>query len=177
MAVSVSGEEGIVKSFCKVEIAAAAMVIPLVLAAPSGTAAPNTPPTARDTSCTPKIGWVEAFKATATQTVEITGSCFGARKHISRADTAYFRITDLTARWNACWTRDFGGDQVTCSVSSWTDHEITFRGYSGAYGSGTWLVTRGDLIKIQVWNPQSGQGPASCEVVAGSGAPTTCSAG
>ena len=93
----------------------------------------------------------------------------------SGADTAYLRISDLTAGWNACWTGDPGTDSVTCDISSWTDREITFGGYTGGYGQGNWVVTEGDEIEVQVWNPQSGKGPAICQVVAGSGVPAHCS--
>jgi hypothetical protein len=125
--------------------------------------------------CTPKIATVGPFGATATQTVEITGSCFGAGNTSSGADTAYFRISDLTAGWNACWTGDPNTDQVGCDISSWTDTTITFSGYTGDYGQNGWVVTKGDDIEVQVWNPQSGKGPATCDVVAGSSAPSNCS--
>ena len=117
------------------------------------------------------------FAAAAAQTVEITGSCFGAGNTTSAADTDYFRITDLTTGWNACWTNDPGTDSVTCDISSWSDSEIVFSGYTGDYGQNTWTVTEGDQIKIQVWNPQSDRGPATCTVVAGSGSPANCSSG
>jgi hypothetical protein len=118
---------------------------------------------------------VGAFEANATQTVEISGSCFGTGNTTTGADTAYFRISDLTAGWNACWTNDPGTDSVTCDISSWTDHQIIFGGYTGDYGQYNWAVTEGDDIEIQVWNPQSGDGPAICHVVAGSGVPANCS--
>jgi hypothetical protein len=127
----------------------------------------DTPLPAQSGPCTPKINAVGAFGATATQTVEITGSCFGTGNTSSAADTAYFRISDLTAGWNACWTGDPGTDAVTCNVSSWTNNEITFSGYTGDYGDGSWVVNSGDLIEIQVWNPQSGKGPTTYEVTAG----------
>jgi eukaryotic-like serine/threonine-protein kinase len=131
----------------------------------------TTPPPA----CTPEIATVGAFEANATQTVEISGSCFGAGNTTSGADTAYFRITDLTADWNACWTGDPGTDLVTCGISSWTDNEITFSGYTGDYGQYNYVVTEGDEIEVQVWNPQSGKGPAICQIVAGSDVPADCS--
>jgi hypothetical protein len=117
---------------------------------------------------------VGAFEATATQTVEITGSCFGTGNTSSAADTAYFRISDLTAGWNACWTGDPGTDQVTCNVSSWTNQKIIFSGFTGDYGQNGWGITAGDHIEIQVWNPQSGKGPTTYEVVAAGGPPTCC---
>ena len=143
---------------------------------PPPTTLPVSPPPA--TPCTPTIATVGAFQAnTATQTVEIGGSCFGTGNTSSGADTAYFRISDLTAGWNACWTNDPGTDLVTCDVSSWTNQEITFSGYTGDYGQSGYVVTEGDDIEVQVWNPQSGNGPAICQIVAGSGAPANCSGG
>jgi serine/threonine-protein kinase len=140
--------------------------------APPVSTAPVAPP-----PCTPQIATVGAFEASATQRVSITGSCFGTGNATSGADTAYFRISDLTAGWNGCWLDDQGTDYVTCDISSWTDQGITFSGYTGDYGQGTWVVATGDDIEIQVWNPQSGNGPATCEVVAGSEAPANCSGG
>jgi eukaryotic-like serine/threonine-protein kinase len=146
----------------------------------TGTAPPppvhTTTPPPPPSPCTPEIATVGAFAASATQTVEISGSCFGTGNTASGADTAYFRISDLTAGWNACWTGDPGTDSVTCDVSSWTGGGITFSGYAGAYGQGSWVVAEGDDIEVQVWNPQTGKGPAICHVVAGSGAPGHCSA-
>jgi hypothetical protein len=124
--------------------------------------------------CTPKINAVGPLKATATTTLEIIGSCFGTGNTTSGADTAYFRISDLTAGWNACWTRDPGTDLVTCDIPTWTNTTIIFNGFTGYYGQYGWVITNGDHIKVQVWNTQSGKGPATCEVVAGSSAPTNC---
>jgi hypothetical protein len=131
------------------------------------TSSPSPPPG----PCTPKIDSVGPFEATASQTVQITGSCFGTGNTSSGADTDYFRISDLTSGWNACWTGDPGTDAVTCNVSSWTNNEITFSGYTGDYGNGSWVVNSGDLIEIQVWNPQSGKGPATYEVTASGACP------
>jgi serine/threonine protein kinase len=136
---------------------------------PVQTTTPPAPP------CTPEIATVGAFAATGTQTVQISGSCFGTGNTSSGADTAYLRITDRTAGWNACWTNDPGTDSITCDISSWSGNEITFGGFTGGYGQGAWIVTQGDDIEVQVWNPQSGQGPAICQVVAGSGEAAQCS--
>jgi len=81
-------------------------------------------------------------------------------------DTAYFHISDLTAGWNACWTGDPNTDFITCGLLSWTNQKITFSGFSGDYGQSGYVITDGDHIKIQVWNPKSGKGPATYEVVA-----------
>ncbi len=125
--------------------------------------------------CKPKITAVGPFEANGSQTVVIDGSCFGAGNTTSAADTAYFEISDLTTGWAACFTDGHGMDTVTCNISSWSDDYITFSGYTGAYGQDGFVVNQGDNIEVQVWNPQSGYGPATCQVVAGSGAPTHCS--
>jgi serine/threonine protein kinase len=124
-------------------------------------------------ACTPQIATVGAFEANGTQPVYITGSCFGTGNTSSAADTEYFEITDITKGWSACWTNG-PGDLVTCSIFSWTDGEISFSGFAGYYGQGGWVISNGDDIQIKVWNAQSGNGPATCHVVAGSGSPTTC---
>jgi eukaryotic-like serine/threonine-protein kinase len=137
---------------------------------PVQTTAPPAPP------CTPEIAAVGAFAATGTQTVQISGSCLGTGNTSSGADTAYLRITDGTVGWNACWTNDPGTDSITCDISSWTASEITFGGFTGGYGTGTWVVSDGDDLEVQIWNPQSGQGPATCQVIVGSGEAADCSA-
>ena len=124
-------------------------------------------PTATATGpCTPKINAAGPFGPAATQTVEITGSCFGVGNTASGNDTAYFRISDLTAGWNACWTGDPNTDFITCGILSWTNQKITFNGFSGLYGQSGNVIADGDHIKIQVWNSQSDEGPATYEVVA-----------
>lgn len=121
----------------------------------------------------PQIATVGAFEAAGTQTVYITGSCFGTGNTSSAADTEYFEITDLTKGWSACWTNG-PGNLVTCNIFSWTGGEISFSGFAGDYGQGGWVVSNGDDIEVKVWNAQSGNGPATCQVVVGSGSLTNC---
>jgi hypothetical protein len=124
--------------------------------------------------CTPRINTVGPVASANYTAVEVTGSCFGTGNTASRADTDYFRISDLTAGWNACWTGDPGTDQVTCNILTWNNTTIVFDGFTGGYGQNGWVISNGDRVKFQVWNPQSGKGPASCEVIVGSGATTHC---
>ena len=146
---------------------AAAFVVasPSVRAAMHLRGTPSSPAATATGPCTPKIGTIGPFDSSATQTVEITGSCFGVGNTASGNDTAYFHITDLTAGWNACWTGDPNTDFITCGLLSWTNQKITFSGFSGDYGQSGYVITDGDHIKIQVWNPRSGKGPANYEVV------------
>jgi hypothetical protein len=131
----------------------------------------TSPPLPR--SCTPRIATVGAFEAAGTQTVYVTGSCFGTGNTSSAADTQYFEITDRTKGWSGCWTNG-PGDLVTCNIFSWTDSEISFSGFTGYYGQGGWVVSNGDDIEVKVWNAQSGKGPATCQLVVGSGSLTNC---
>jgi hypothetical protein len=134
---------------------------------------PSPSPSSSPTSCTPQIATVGAFAAAGNQTVYITGSCFGTGNTSSAADTEYFEITDVTKGWSGCWTNG-PGDLVTCNIFSWTDDEISFSGFAGYYGQGGWVVANGDTIEVKVWNAQSDTGPATCQVVAGSGSTSNC---
>jgi hypothetical protein len=138
-----------------------------------GATSPSPSRTSSRTSCTPQIATVGAFEAAGTQTVYITGSCFGTGNTSSAADTAYFEITDRTKGWSGCWTNG-PGDLVTCNIFSWTGSEISFSGFAGYYGQGGWVVSNGDDMDVKVWNAQSGKGPATCQVVVGSGSLTNC---
>jgi hypothetical protein len=136
-----------------------------------GASSPSPSPASSPRSCTPQIATVGAFEAAGTQTVYITGSCFGTGNTSSAVDTQYFEITDLTKGWSACWTNG-PGDLVACNIFSWTDCEISFSGFAGYYGQGGCDVSNGDDIEVKVWNAQSGNGPATCQVVVGSGSLT-----
>jgi hypothetical protein len=138
-----------------------------------GASSPSPSPASSPTSCMPQIATVGAFEAAGTQTVYITGSCFGTGNTSSAVDTEYFEITDVTKGWSACWT-DGPGDLVTCNIFSWTASEISFSGFASDYGQGGWVVSNGDDIEVKVWNAQSGNGPATCQVVVGSGSLTNC---
>jgi len=129
-------------------------------------------------NCTPQITSVSSFAAEQNPTVNITGSCFGTNNTFSNTDSQYFKITvnaSTSAEWHTCYTEDAPADSVTCTVSSWTDTSITFSGFYGEYGSSGWVVNQGDHLTIQIWNPQTNQGPGVCTVIAGAGSTSQCS--
>lgn len=95
----------------------------------------------------------------ARQTISIKGSGFGSQTAYD-GDSPYILISDLTRRWNAGYSK--GYDLVKLSVASWTDTQITIRGFTGAYGR-RWRLNPGDQVRIQVWNPQTGAGPATVD--------------
>jgi hypothetical protein len=135
----------------------------------SATAAPG---------CAPSISSVSYFAPQQTQAVTIQGTCLGAAQTISGTN-AYLSITDTAAarQWDACYTGNPGGnDGLGCNITSWTDTSITFSGFTGPYGFTNLVLALHDPLTIRVWNPQSGQGPASCQVVAGKPGATSCHA-
>ncbi|MBV9098408.1 MAG: hypothetical protein JO079_10155 [Frankiaceae bacterium] len=100
--------------------------------------------------------------------VDIRGRCFGNSAAFS-GDRGFLRISDLgstgaqhlpNSNWNACWTGDPGTDAINCDVSEWSDTHVVFRGFTGAYGEGGYTVGPHDVLAFQVWNAQSGVGPA-----------------
>lgn len=103
----------------------------------------------------PRIDAATPILPVASQTIAVRGSGFGTQASYN-GDSSSIRITDLTRGWNAGNT----GDAVTLNVSAWTDTQITIDGFMGAYNTGGWSLTTGDKVEIQIWNAQTGAGPA-----------------
>jgi hypothetical protein len=141
-------------------------------------------PTDTSKACSPRIVSVSTFTNQKTQTVQIQGNCFGTGNTFAETDSASFRISDpsVSPEFNACYTGPAAGvavdDFLGCTLTVWTDTSITFSGFDLAYGlpsaGGTYVVSTGEHIDIQVWNPQTHQGPAVCKVVVGQPGPTDC---
>ena len=108
----------------------------------------------------PSIGFVTAVLPMATQRIVITGSGFGIQASYTGLDTPFIAIRNKTGQWSAGRITPESADDVTLSVSNWTDSQITVEKFSGAYGTGTRRFNPGDEIEIAVWNPQNGAGPA-----------------
>lgn len=101
------------------------------------------------TPCTPSITSVGTFQAQASQSVEILGSCFGTGPALNASDTFNLMISDRSATvpWSAC---NLGvSDGITCSVSSWTNDEITFTGFNGVYGTVRHRLKAGDELIVR----------------------------
>jgi hypothetical protein len=113
-------------------------------------------PSPEGSGCTrttvPTITSVSPVVAEQTQTITITGTCFGSGNTSTSSDTRFFQITDKTASpiWNACHTVHH--DLVTCTVTEWTKTEIVFSGFTGSYGANNWSLQPGDKLKFGVWN-------------------------
>ena len=136
----------------------------------------NTSPSGVETSNAgePRVESVSAVMSKQTQTITLTGSGFGTHEPYT-GDSDYIRISDLTKRWNAGWSKDPGSDKVTLIVSSWTDTSIVISGFDGAYGAWGNSVSAGDTISFQLWNAQTGLGPATYSIVASKNAETPSS--
>ncbi len=105
------------------------------------------------------------------QTIIIKGQGFGA--HPTDLDS-YLDIVNETGIWTA--RREFfpappgGFSYVDLRVGRWTDTEIEVTGFDGQYGRYAWTLNGGDQIKVEVWNAQTGAGPATYELtVVGAG--------
>jgi hypothetical protein len=125
------------------------------------TAAPTDSTGPSATPCTPSISSIGPFQATASQSVEIQGSCFGTGATLNDSRNFYLQILDRSGShaWSACYR--VKRPSVSCTVSSWTNDEITFDGFDASYGSGHNKLKAGDQLVVAVWNPQTLVGPAT----------------
>jgi len=117
----------------------------------------------------PAITSVSSIAPQPNQTITLTGSGFGSQTPYN-GDSHYIEIADLTGNWTAGFINNGSPNQVTLNVTSWTDSQIVIQGLTGAYGQNNWVLNPGDKVEVEVWNPQSGAGPATLTVtIAASG--------
>jgi hypothetical protein len=66
------------------------------------------------------------------------------------------------------WQAGYSGynDTITLIVHQWEDTRIVLGGFSGAWGEYNYTIAVGDSIQVEVWNPQSGLGPAEITTTA-----------
>lgn len=113
----------------------------------------------------PSISSISTVLPQQLQNITIIGSGFGTRTAYN-GDSDYIRVSNLSKRWNAGSTKDPGTDKVTLYIALWTDERIEIGGFAGSFGTEQNFIGPGDEISFQVWNPQTGLGPASFTVVA-----------
>jgi hypothetical protein len=108
---------------------------------------------------TPVITQVSKISTQQYQTIVITGSGFGTHKAYT-GDSDYISLEDVTA--DPGWQAGYApyNDTVTLIVQKWEDSKIILGGFSGAWGTYNYTLSIGDAEQIEVWNPQSGLGPA-----------------
>lgn len=143
-----------------------------------GPISPTESPSATATTKVPPITITSVSTVThlQTQTILISGSGFGTQAPFN-GDLPCIEISDLTAGWSAghadpanapgtgtgascSMPKSATVDLVTIQVSSWNDTAITITGFTGYYVS-PYVLTPGNRVRIQVWNAQTGAGPAS----------------
>lgn len=122
---------------------------------------------------TPTITHVSKISTPQFQTIVIQGSGFGQHKAYT-GDTNYISFEDLTA--NPGWQAGYApyNDTVTLIVQQWSDSKIILGGFSGQWGEYNYTLAVGDSVQLEVWNPQTGAGPAQVtETVVGEETTTT----
>jgi len=121
---------------------------------------------------TPVITHISKITTQQFQTIVITGSGFGKHKPYT-GDSDYISLLDQTA--NPGWQAGYKpyNDTVTLIVHKWEDTKIILGGFSGAWGEFNWTLAKGDSEQVEVWNPQTGNGPAEVTVTIVGEATTT----
>ena len=107
----------------------------------------------------PRITSISPLTARAIQTILIQGQGFGTHPPSTSETTQFLQVSDETAKWTAGRAGQ-NAYSVWLNVSHWTDSEIELTGFAGAYGSDNRKLNAGDQIKFEVWNAQTGAGPA-----------------
>jgi hypothetical protein len=117
------------------------------------------------------ITYVSPIAALETQTITISGSGFGTNAPYI-GDSDYIVFTDVTAGgWEAGYNHGLFNSHngTTLDITSWTDTSIVIAGFAGTYNYNP--LNNGDVIDIQVWNPQTGAGPSSYDVTVAAAVP------
>jgi hypothetical protein len=109
---------------------------------------------------TPTITKVSKISTQQDQTIVITGSGFGTHAAYT-GDSAFIALQDLSKspEWQAGYSPY--NDTVTLIVRQWEDTRIVIGGFAGAWGELNYTLNKGDSEQVQVWNAQSGAGPAT----------------
>lgn len=109
-------------------------------------------------SQTPTITSISKITTQQFQTIMIKGSGFGTQSPYT-GDSNYISLLDETKKWQAGYAPY--NDTVTLIVMQWADSRIVLGGFSGAWGTFNYTLGKGDKEQVEVWNAQSGAGPAT----------------
>lgn len=121
--------------------------------------------------CVPKITSVGVFQPSATQNVDIVGTCLGTHKPYANENKLDLYIQDSSrpgTAWSAC-NGGRVGDIVPCTVSSWTKNEIVLTSFGSNYGEDGFVFAPGDQVIVAVWNHPTGVGPGTYVSTVGPG--------
>jgi len=105
----------------------------------------------------PTITSVSKITTEQFQTIVIKGSGFGTQSPYT-GDSDYISLDDETKKWQAGYAPY--DETVTLIVEGWEDSKIVLGGFSGAWGTHDYTLAKGNKEQVEVWNAQSGDGPA-----------------
>ena len=126
---------------------------------------PSSSSTNRIDSGTPlEITTVGRIYPQQTQSIVIVGQGFGTQNAFN-GTSAFLRIHDNTGNWDLGWSGDNDPNPVNVNVKLWNDTLILISGLTGAYGMNGRSLNPGDNLTISAWNPQTGIGPATTNVI------------
>lgn len=115
----------------------------------------------------PQIKKVSTITTQQFQTITIMGSGFGKQAPYT-GDSNYISLLDTTAGWqggyDGCLLGFCTTDTVTLIVNSWTNTKIVLGGFSGAWGTLNYVLTKGDSVQVSVFDAQTASGPAQVTV-------------
>jgi hypothetical protein len=98
------------------------------------------------------------------QSIVIVGHGFGTQNPFN-GTSAFLQIHDNTGNWDMGWSGNNDPNPVNVNVKLWNDTLILISGLTGAYGISGRSLNPGDNLTVSVWNPQTGKGPASTNVI------------
>jgi hypothetical protein len=115
----------------------------------------------------PKITKLSEILPKQKQTIEITGTGLGTSKPYKGDSTGYlvFYIGGGVGWAAGCGPFQNFNCTVGLDVTSWTNKKITVAGFTGEYGEYGFELQKGNTVYVDVWNPQSQQGPAQSKTV------------
>jgi len=122
------------------------------------------------TSAGTAISSVTAIAATKNQTITITGVGFGTMAPYT-GNSNFIYLHDVTA---GNWSAGYGEDAVGLNITSWSDTQIVISGFTNSYG-GSWVLSNGDQLNLQIWDASTGTGPAFCATMVVGAGPSNCS--
>ena len=108
----------------------------------------------------PRIIAVTPLYPRADQRIIIKGKGFGIFSPYENNSNPYLQISNETEKWSAGRTGPYDEHSVIMNVSRWTDTEIEVKSFVWAFGPRELKISAGDQIKFQIWNAQTGAGPA-----------------
>jgi hypothetical protein len=103
------------------------------------------------TSTAPKIATVSKITPAKLQTITIKGTGFGNHKAFKGTTNIKVEDTSTHPVWQAS----------ALIVDKWTNTEIVLGGFAGNLNKSNFPLAKGNGIKIEIWNAQTGKGPAT----------------